>query len=112
MFASYISTADFPIELFNRTVDTISFDTENKIIMKMLNGQIIREEGDAVINKTYTVDCISKKKKRNNGERAEYYVENNHPARSKTGAAEFIAAPLFLTLQHYLILWIGILADF
>ena len=36
--------------------------------------------GDAVINKTYTVDCISKKKKRNNGERAKYYVENNHPA--------------------------------
>ena len=36
--------------------------------------------GDAIINKTYTVDCISKKKKRNNGERAKYYVENNHPA--------------------------------
>ena len=44
LFAGHISTADFPIELFNRTVDTISFDTENKIIMKMLNGQIIREE--------------------------------------------------------------------
>ena len=39
-----------------------------------------RYMGDAVINKTYTVDCISKKKKRNNGERAKYYVENNHPA--------------------------------
>lgn len=36
--------------------------------------------GDAIINKTYTVDCISKKKKRNDGERAKYYVENNHPA--------------------------------
>ena len=39
-----------------------------------------RYMGDAIINKTYTVDCISKKKKRNNGERAKYYVENNHPA--------------------------------
>ena len=39
-----------------------------------------RYMGDAVINKTYTVDCISKKTKRNNGERAKYYVENNHPA--------------------------------
>lgn len=35
---------------------------------------------DALINKTYVVDCISKKVKRNNGERAQYYVENNHPA--------------------------------
>lgn len=39
-----------------------------------------RYMGDAIINKTYTVDCISKKKKRNNGERAKFYVENNHPA--------------------------------
>lgn len=37
-------------------------------------------KGDAVINKTYTVDCLSKKVKKNNGERPKYYVENNHPA--------------------------------
>lgn len=37
-------------------------------------------KGDALINKTYVVDCISKKVKRNNGERAQYYVGNNHPA--------------------------------
>lgn len=37
-------------------------------------------KGDAVINKTFVVDCISKRVKRNNGERAKYYVENNHPA--------------------------------
>lgn len=36
--------------------------------------------GDALINKTYVVDCISKKVKSNNGERPKYYVENNHPA--------------------------------
>lgn len=36
--------------------------------------------GDAVINKTYVLDCISKKVKSNNGERPKYYVENNHPA--------------------------------
>lgn len=39
-----------------------------------------RYKGDAIINKTYIVDCISKKKKVNNGERPKYYVENNHPA--------------------------------
>ena len=37
-------------------------------------------KGDMVINKTYVVDCISKKVKKNNGERTKYYIENNHPA--------------------------------
>lgn len=36
--------------------------------------------GDALINKKYTVDFLSKKVKKNNGERPKYYVENNHPA--------------------------------
>ena len=37
-------------------------------------------KGDVIINKTYVVDCISKRVKVNNGERKKYYVENNHPA--------------------------------
>ena len=38
-------------------------------------------KGDVIINKTYVVDCISKKVKvNNNGARKKYYVENNHPA--------------------------------
>lgn len=36
--------------------------------------------GDALLNKTYVEDCISKKIKKNNGVRPKYYVENNHPA--------------------------------
>lgn len=39
-----------------------------------------RYKGDAILNKTYIEDCISKKVKINNGERPKYYVENNHPA--------------------------------
>ena len=40
-----------------------------------------RYKGDAIINKTYVVDCLSKKVKRNDGQaRPKYYVENNHPA--------------------------------
>ena len=39
-----------------------------------------RYKGDAIINKTYTTDCISKKVRVNNGERPKYYVENSHPA--------------------------------
>lgn len=37
-------------------------------------------KGDALLQKTYVVDCISKKSKKNNGELPMYYVENNHPA--------------------------------
>ena len=37
-------------------------------------------KGDAIINKTYITDCISKKVRINNGERPKYYVENSHPA--------------------------------
>lgn len=37
-------------------------------------------KGDAIINKTYITDCLSKKVKANNGERPKYYVEDNHPA--------------------------------
>ena len=36
--------------------------------------------GDALLQKTYITDCISKKVKKNQGERAMYYVENNHLA--------------------------------
>ena len=36
--------------------------------------------GDALLQKTYTVDCISKEVRKNNGEFPMVYVENNHPA--------------------------------
>ena len=51
------------------------------------NGSTVRTilsnekyKGDALLNKTYISDCISKKVKKNNGERPMYYVENNHPS--------------------------------
>lgn len=37
-------------------------------------------KGDALLQKTYIIDYISKKYKKNNGELPMYYVENNHPA--------------------------------
>ena len=36
--------------------------------------------GDALLQKTFVSDCISKKVKKNNGERPQVYVKNNHPA--------------------------------
>ncbi len=37
-------------------------------------------KGDAIINKTFTVDCLTKEARKNRGERPKYYVENSHPA--------------------------------
>ena len=36
--------------------------------------------GDALLQKSYTVDFLTKKKKANAGEIPQYYVKNNHPA--------------------------------
>ena len=44
--------------------------------------RILRNEkycGDAILQKTVTVDCISKTVKKNTGEAPMYYVRNNHP---------------------------------
>lgn len=37
-------------------------------------------KGNALLQKSYTVDFLTKKKKLNNGEIPQYYVENNHEA--------------------------------
>lgn len=37
-------------------------------------------KGDALLQKTYTVDFLTKKQKINEGEIPQYYVENSHPA--------------------------------
>lgn len=37
-------------------------------------------KGDALLQKNYTVDFLTKKQKKNEGEIPQYYVENSHPA--------------------------------
>lgn len=66
--------------LTNRSIPTPSGKKKwyYSTIQSILKNE--RYKGDAIINKTYTVDCLSKKVKMNNGERPKYYVENNHPA--------------------------------
>lgn len=49
----------------------------NRILSILTNEKY---KGDALLQKTYVSDCISKKSKKNNGELPMYYVENNHPA--------------------------------
>lgn len=47
-------------------------------IRKMLSNE--KYKGDALLQKTYTVDFLSKKRAENDGEVPQYYVENSHPA--------------------------------
>lgn len=44
----------------------------------ILNNE--RYMGDALLQKSYTTECLPFTKKRNRGEKAQYYVENSNPA--------------------------------
>lgn len=46
-------------------------------IRKMLSNE--KYKGDALLQKTYTVDFLTKKRVENNGEVPQYYVEESHP---------------------------------
>ncbi len=48
------------------------------MIMSMLTNE--RYCGDCILQKTVTVDCIGKVRKKNTGEAPMYYVQNSHPA--------------------------------
>lgn len=47
-------------------------------IRKMLSNE--KYKGDALLQKTYTVDFLTKKRVKNNGEVPQYYIEESHPA--------------------------------
>ena len=82
----------FNLYLAGETVDKISkmmqaenYDVPGKaisfskgMIMNMLSNE--RYCGDVILQKSVTVDCIEKKRKKNTGEAPMYYVQNNHPA--------------------------------
>jgi site-specific DNA recombinase len=58
-------------------------------------GSILTNEkykGDAMLQKTFTVDFLTKKKKINEGEIPQYYVENSHPA--------IVSPEVFDLVQH------------
>ena len=59
-------------------------------IISMLQNE--KYKGDAILQKTFTVDFLTKKKKINEGEVPQYYVENSHPA--------IITTEVFDLVQH------------
>lgn len=65
---------------------------QNSTVQSILTNE--KYKGDAIINKTFITDCISKKVKVNNGEREKFYVENNH--------AGIISATTFARVQEEL----------
>ena len=49
-----------------------------KTVSSILSNE--KYKGDALLQKSYTVDFLTKKQRRNNGEIQQYYVEGNHEA--------------------------------
>lgn len=73
------------VERISRMMQAEHYDIPGKsisfskgMIMNMLSNE--RYCGDAILQKSVTVDCIEKKRKKNTGEAPMYYVQNNHPA--------------------------------
>lgn len=58
------------------TGKVLKFD--RSMIVGILKNE--RYTGDAILQKTVTIDCITKTRKRNQGEAPMYLVQNNHPA--------------------------------
>ena len=51
-------------------------------------------KGDALLQKTYTVDFLSKIVKKNEGELRQYYIENSHPAIISSDTFELVQSEL------------------
>ena len=51
---------------------------QQSTVLSILQNE--KYKGDAILQKSFTVDFLTKKKKVNEGEIPQYYVENSHPA--------------------------------
>ncbi len=51
-------------------------------------------KGDALLQKSYTVDFLSKTKKKNNGELHQYYITNSHPAIIPPGTYDLVQSEM------------------
>lgn len=61
-----------------QTVIRIAATRHPGVIEKMLVNE--KYMGDALLQKTYTVDFLTKKRVKNNGIVPQYYIEDNHEA--------------------------------
>lgn len=63
---------------------------QQSTVLSILQNE--KYKGDAILQKSFTVDFLTKKKKINEGEIPQYYVENSHPA--------IITPEVFDLVQH------------
>lgn len=84
IYRRFLEGASISIITNELNADKVPLPSEKGVWYQGRVISILRNEkykGDAILNKTYVVDCISKKVKLNDsGERPMYYVENSHPA--------------------------------
>ena len=79
MFLAGMTLRDISAELQS---ENITFPDKEFMFTKRMVQNILRNEkycGDCILQKTVTVDCITKERKINQGEAPMYLVENNHP---------------------------------
>lgn len=65
------------------TVDNIPTPQRKKVWYQGVIDSILTNEkyiGDSILQKTFSTDVLTKKRKKNEGELPQYYIENNHPA--------------------------------
>ncbi|WP_023975762.1 recombinase family protein [Clostridium beijerinckii] len=77
------------------TTNKISTPAGKEVWQESTIRSILKNEkykGDAMLQKSFTVDFLTKKKKINEGEIPQYYVENSHPA--------IITPEVFDLVQH------------
>lgn len=63
---------------------------QQSTVLSILKNE--KYKGDAILQKSFKVDFLTKKKKVNEGEVTQYYVENSHPA--------IITPEVFELVQH------------
>ena len=95
IFNRYIEGAGCTV--IGNELENLGYKTKygsSKWVQSTVIGIIKNEKykGDALLQKVYTVDFLSKKKKVNEGEVPQYYVENNHQA--------IISPSVFEEAQH------------
>jgi len=77
--------AGTPVQIISKELrsENIRFPNKDLSFSKSMILSVLRNEkycGDCILQKTITVDCISKLRKKNEGEAPMYIVENSHPA--------------------------------
>lgn len=89
---------DVPVDMRGDDVDGASAPFLALHFLRLLTVKSIlsneKYRGDALLQKTFTVDFLTKKAKVNEGEAPQYYVENSHPAIVSAEVFELVQAEL------------------